>query len=214
MKKYIAIFLVVFLFPCFANAFEINLSYKATFPNADDLSTTGGIELEASHEGILSWLSYEESMLRYVGQECMNISLLSAGLGYRIELVDNLSVAIKGGYYMPVKSYRNTYQEAIYRQMHAYTYPVEHWAGGDIDYIESTCDYEINGNFGGGIEANWTIPILSWINLDLLAGWRYLNLKDRISANIKGLHPGAFHEFVVNKDWSGGVIGASLVFRW
>ena len=118
MKKYIIIFLVL-LFPMSGYALDTSLSYKATFPNADDLSTTGGIELEASHEGYLAWISYEDTMLRYVGQEMADIFLWSIGLGYRIGIVKDLSIAIKGGYYLPIKSYRNTYQEAIYRQKHA-----------------------------------------------------------------------------------------------
>lgn len=213
-KKYIIILLVL-LIPCLSHALDTSLSYRAIFPNADNLSTADGLELKADYRGYLAWISYEESMLRYVGQECVDISLWGAGLGYEIEVVKNLSVAIKGGYYFPVKNYRNTYQEAIYRQMYAYTYPVEGWQpGGDVSYIENTCDYEINGNFGGSVEANWTIPITDWLNLDLLAGWRYLNLKDRISANISGLYEGAFHEFIVNRDWSGGVIGVSVTFRF
>jgi len=216
ISKIIATLILVLVLPCFACAFDVGVSYKATFPNADDLSTTGGIELEASHEGYLVWMAYEKTMMRMIGQEMSNISLWSAGLGYRLKLLERLSIAVKGGFYKPIPSYRSTYQEAIYRQMHAYIEPVEGetWRKNGIDYDETTCDYEMNSGWGGEVSINWVIPFTTWLNLDLSAGYRYLNLKDRISANINGLYPGAYHEFIQNRNYCGGILGVEITFRF
>jgi len=226
MKKLIIILSILLLLPISTTfASDIRLSYKATFPNSDALSTTGGVEFEASHEGYLAWMSYEESMLRFVGQECVDISMFGMGLGYRLPIVKNLSVAIKGGYYKPFHNYRATYQEAIYRQMHAYVENAEgqNWRDNGIDYDIASAEYDIYGGFGGEIEVNWTVPLFDWLNLDLIAGWRYLNLKDRISANINGLGPehddlsetgSPYHEFLQYRNWNGGVLGVSLTWRF
>lgn len=222
MKKYIIILLIL-LFPMTGHSFETSLSYKATFPNSDALSTTGGLEFEASHEGYLVWVGYEKTMIRMVGQEMADIDMWSAGLGYRLKILEKLSIAIKGGFYKPIPSYRGTYQEAIYRQMHAYIEGVEGeiWRENGIDYDEMTSTYDINSGWGGEIQANWTIPLFSRLDLNLMAGYRYLILKDRIAADINGLGPehddlsetgSPYHEFLQQRNWCGGLL--SIMFTW
>ena len=229
MKKLIIIFIFLMFAPlCVAHSVEVTLSGKYLLPNSENIQPLKGVELEVEHGSFLLWLSYDQTMMRLVGQELADFEIFGFGLGYKRNLFKGFSVAIKAGYYHPQKSYRVSYQEAIIRDMNNRNENTEGWAIGsdghlgqnndEPHYILNTCQYEINGNFGATLQADWNVSIRKNIALDLFGGYRMLKFGDRVSANIAGLGPehglNPYHEFYTNRDWSGAFFGLRLTFRW
>lgn len=230
MKKLIFSIIVIIglFFYSHVSAFEIRPNVIVSSPNEATLSDVRGCEIEARWRNILFFVSQTQATKFLVGQTVGTYQILGAGAGYILPLVKYFSMSGRFGYYQPKMHYKPEKDEAIYRELHRLSKPVDKWRmkpgvlcceGYELDYDFRTCQYETTGSLGGDIRLNFDVPIANHVRFNLFVSYRVLEFDTRISANIKGLpirSDGfqAFHEFYGKDNFSGGQIGIGVSIKW
>jgi len=217
----------------FINPVQAEVSMSSGFvvsaPNDKSLTDMVGIELKTEWNDLFLTLSKESAYKHLVGQTVGEYNIYGAVLGYDLHPFKYFSISCGIGYYQPKIKYESEMVEAVYREMHRLSDPVDGWkvndgvlccGGYELDYDMNTCEYKASGNFGGMIRFNLDVPITNRTGISFFAGYRILDFHTRISAKIKGLPPRAedglqaFHVFSGKDSFSGGQVGVFLNIRW
>ena len=207
------VLLAVFLFFWLPQAVGSDLNLDVTarinvFQN-ESLETGVGIEARLAYDPFYLWGSYDETQLRLYGQRAGEISLYGVGLGMKYELTSGLWVWGQGGYYGPASTMEDSPENFTETLGHVFRNHEDTWGA---PHLSDRYGYKIGGNLGGAVGLSFDHEVYKGLRVNLNAGYRFLKLRETFYQSYAGYHN--FFEFKGDRDFSGGMIGVGIVYRF
>ena len=210
-------------------ALDVSTHVSTSYPQDTSISDVLGLEIQAKYHNYYAFISQDIATKYLVGQTVGEYHILGFGLGGKVYPFRYFSISGQFGYYQPKMKFADEMGEAVYREMHRLSDPVDGWCveggtlccdGYEIDYDQTTAEYRVHGNFGGDIRLNLDFPITQRWNVYGFIGYRVLEFSTHCAANIKNMPPRvedgeqAFHIFSDKDSLSGGQAGIGVFYRW
>lgn len=211
MRKLLLILLIC-LIPClgFAEDWRFDFRIRENIYQDKDLEQGKGIEGRLAYKNLYLFGSYDEAYLRLYGQRAGDISVYGAGIGAKSDINKNLTVWGQTGYYEPKAELSGNengkLQEGIYFKLRECR---NGWGYGDYPNVFK---YDVSGNIGGAVGADFKQNIFENLQLTINVGYRFLNLKETYKQRTwTGLD---WIESKENRSFSGAMVGIGLTFGW
>ena len=178
MKRFLLL-LILLLPPSSVTALELSvIPYHATY-QSDNLDNDLGIRVQLGHKNYYLWGSMETPLLRFGGQQCVDIQLLGLGWGVKTKSYGGFSLFIDGGYFL-----------TDYKTLWAFHFDGAHYAfstilgistGDSRYYFWDHYDYRLKDGFGGAIGMSYSkVFFEDHLSLGVMVGYRYLRLEQSV----------------------------------
>lgn len=163
-----------------------------------EIEASYGLTLSINKFHYFAWLSIDNSLIRFLGQEAADLKVIGFGLGAKHYLSKHLQLFLSCGYYYPDTELRSSSSEAIFLKMHEMY---------DTRKKYDQYRYELTGRIGG------TIGLEYQIKNRFVFGFEYgfLQLKEEIVCTWDHDYT-VWHEYLGNKDFSHIKISVGIVF--
>ncbi len=180
---------------------KLNFTGVYSLYQNENLDSGRGLKLSADFNSPLyPWASYEETMLRFAGQEMSDMKVYGGGFGIK---KDGWFAEL--GYYLPKYELRNSYKEALWLEINRVVSPGLDPAG----YHGNGFTYEINDDFGLAVGKEFEYPLTDSLSLQFAAIYRWLRFKDVIICHFDST---TYWEVYAYRDFSGVLV--NLAFQW
>jgi hypothetical protein len=222
MKKMLVLVILFLFFSTVSYAQEKKKDFELTVDgiyvlyNDKDLRDNGtGVKATARYKWFYLWGSWESTELRLSGQQSGGIDVFGFGIGTKLEIVKGLKIFLDGGYYIPNAELEKNASDPAHNEGIKYKWYKDLEEKGLLYLYPKfpNYSYELKGNFGATIGAEFVHEIYKGVNLNLFGGYRFLNLREDWDA-----YPNENLGFCIQtkekRDFSGGMFGAGLTYRF
>lgn len=204
------LFAVLLLLPLTVKAespFNVTVGLHQNVYFSDKLEAGPGISIKAG-KGLYLWGSYEKTLLRFGGQESVDITLGGLGAGAKKDF-EHVSLWIEGGWFQPmhVITRGEAYQEGAYIEMNQIVAPFrESW----LNY-----EYDLNGGIGGAVGLTLHYDLSTSWRVGLSTSYRYLRLGEWIVGHNGTVGPEIYHwQIYQERDFSAFQVGLSVTYSF
>ena len=207
------LFLLFLFLPFNASAVELSvMPFHATY-QSNNLDNDTGIRLQLGHANYFLWGSLESSLVRFGGQQCVDVQLIGAGLGVKTKPFHGFSLSLDGGYFFTDhKIHKSFYFDGAW-----YAF-AEHliWQDGTAQHRThwDHYDYQLKDGFGGSVGAAYRKSFFDdRLTLGCLVGYRYLRLEQAIRG-WNGAFDASLPHWEVFRDQDFSSIFTGLIIGW
>ena len=195
-----------------AGAIEVGVAPVYHIYAPDSLLDNGkGLVLSGSLNDFFAELSYEDTLLRFGGQECVDIELYGLNIGYKrllpIKSFGNIEGFISLGYYYPDTQTR----PAFHFDGAWYAFNILGPHGNDYHWDHYS--YELHPDIGCTLGGRYLHPIGERLTIGGGLSYRWLSLKEEVYGWNGAYHPSDPHWEISPKRTMSGM-RIEIVFRW
>lgn len=183
--------LFILLFAGKAQAIDLLLEpVYSTYQN-NNLDNALGVEIRVGYKNAFLWASYEAPLLRFGGQECIDLQILGAGIGARTPLYYGFRGFFGIGYY----KISSTIKWPFY--LDGYLYAFQEFLGTTQEWEH--VDYQIKDSMGSMIGVQYQKNITDDLFIGGMIDYRFLRASQSIYGWNGELDPEAMLHWEVSK---------------
>ena len=200
----ICILCILIASPLFAGEIAVTSTYNIY--QSEKLEAAPGLKLSGGADHLYVWGSYENTLLRFGGQESVDINLYGAGLGFRGRM-EAVTLFMEIGYYYP------RYNVSPLFSIESASYAFFESIGLHSPFAHHL--YDLSGGFGGQLGIEISHKLTDFISVSGVVAYRALTLKETIYAhNGSMVYADSHWEIFTERDFSAWQVGLTFVWRF